>query len=310
MFIFRDIKGINKLKESCLTIGSFDGLHKGHFQIISTLKKIGFKKSIPTVLITFDPHPKMILSNKKISYLQSVDDKIELLSKFKLDYLFIITFDAHIANISAYDFLCNYIINPFHPSNIIIGEDHRFGKDRVGDLRFLDGYQEYFKYKLHTVNLKENKSKKISSTNIRNLIENGYVEKANLLLGRLYSFKGKVKKGNGIGIQLGFPTLNIQPNNSSQLIPANGVYCVEVLINNNLFSGMCNIGYRPTFYEHSNKIIEVHVINFENKAINEEFVEVRFKKFLRKEKKYDNKNDLIFQLNYDKNQCIKLNNIN
>ena len=310
MFIFRNIKEINKFKESCLTIGSFDGLHKGHFRIISTLKKIGLKKSIPTVLITFDPHPKMILSNKKTSYLQSIDDKIELLSKFKLDYLFIITFDNQISNISAYDFLCKYIINPFCPSNIIIGKDHRFGKNRIGDLCFLEGHQEYFKYKLHIVNLKENMSKKISSTNIRNLIESGDVEKANLLLGRLFSFKGKVKRGNGLGIQLGFPTLNIQLNNSNQLIPANGVYCVEVLIGNNLLLGMCNIGYRPTFYKDSNKIIEVHVINYENKVINEEFVEVRFKQFLRKEKKYDNKNDLIFQLNYDKNQCIKLNNIN
>jgi riboflavin kinase/FMN adenylyltransferase len=163
---------------------------------------------------------------------------------------------------------------------------------------------------LHIIDTEKNLTEKISSTKIRNLISIGNIEKANRILGRHFSFKGRVVKGNGLGIKLGFPTLNINPLKSRQLVPGNGVYCVEVLIDNQLFLGMCNIGFRPTFYEKSKKNIEVHIINYIERDIYDEIIEVRFKKFLREEKKYDNRNDLIFQLNYDKKECLKLSNIN
>ena len=310
MVIIRKIEDIDHIENSILTIGSFDGLHKGHMKIISNVISLAQKTSGKSVIITFDPHPRTILSNGKESFLQDIDDKIELLNNIGIDYLFIISFNKKNSNITAKDFLFNYIIKPFNPTHLIIGKDHHFGKNRLGNSDFLMKHQNLFKYNLKIISPLKYSDAIISSTLIKKTILKRDFELAMILLGRMYSFKGIVIKGEGIGEKIGYPTINIEPEFNKQIIPPNGVYCIDILIKNKLYLGMCNIGVRPTFYKKEEKHIEAHIINYEGGALYDEKVEFRFKNYLRDEKKYNNKNELILQLNFDKQECIKINNYN
>lgn len=310
MVIIRKTEDIDPLENSILTIGSFDGLHKGHMEIISNVISLAQKTHGKSVIITFDPHPREILSNRNKSFLQDIDGKIELLNNIGLDYLFILPFNKKKSNISAKDFLFNYIMKPFNPTHLIIGKDHHFGKNRLGNSDFLMKYQNLFKYNLKIISPLKYSGAIISSTLIKKTLLKRDFELAMILLGRMYSFKGKVVKGEGVGTEIGYPTINIEPVFSKQIIPPNGVYCIDILINNKLYLGMCNIGARPTFYKKEERHIEAHIINYEGGSLYEEEVEFRFKNYLRDEKKYNNKNELILQLNFDKQQCIKINNYN
>ena len=310
MVVIRKTENIEPIENSILTIGSFDGLHKGHIKIISNVISLAQKTSGKSVVITFDPHPKTILSGNRELFLQGIDDKIELLHNAGVDYLFIVPFTKKISNITSKDFLFNYIIKPFQPTHLIIGKDHHFGKDRLGNSDFLMKYQNLFKYNLKIISPLKYRDTKISSTLIKKIILKRDLELAMSLLGRMYSFKGKVIKGEGIGSKIGYPTINIEPVFNKQIIPPNGVYCIDILIKNKLYLGMCNIGVRPTFHKKEEKHIEAHIINYEGGSLYEEKVEFRFKNYLRDEKKYNNKHELILQLNFDKQQCIKINNYN
>ena len=310
MVIIRKIENIDPIDNSILTIGSFDGLHIGHMKIISNVIRLAQKKSIKSVVITFYPHPKTVLSKNNDFFLQSIDDKIQLLRTLGVDYLFIIPFTKNISNISSKDFLLNYIIEPFNPTHLIIGKDHHFGKDRLGNSDFLMQYQDIYKYNLVIIPPLKHKNSTVSSTLIKKILLTCDLELTMTLLGRIYAFKGKVIKGQGLGSKMGYPTINIEPVFNKQIIPPNGVYCVDILVKNKLYLGMCNIGVRPTFYNNKEKHIEAHIINYNGGSLYGEKAEFRFKSYLRNEKKYNNRNELILQLNFDKRECIKMNNYN
>ena len=304
MDICTSLNKIKTFKKSILTIGVFDGLHLGHMKIIEKTSKLALSKNLPSVLITFHPHPKKILTkNNNLNLLIEQDDKLKILANNCIDYVLIIPFSLQFSNILPENFLNNYIIKYFNPKEIIIGYDHRFGYKQKGDLKFLEEKSTIYNFTVHSINAYKRNDKVVSSTKIRKYISSGKIKDANLLLGYDYFLNGIVIKGDGRGSKMKFPTANIKPINNDKLIPKNGVYCVDVEIYKNKYIGMCNIGYRPTFYDNEKISIEVHLITDDKISIKNKKIKIIFKEYIREEKKYENINDLILQLNKDRYLC-------
>jgi len=297
---------------SIISIGSFDGIHLAHQKIFNKMNNLKIKDKSKSILITFNPHPSFVLDNKsktKKKLLTPLNDKISLIEKYKIDVLVIVSFTKKTALISAESFL-NKIIKCFNPYYFVMGFNHSFGYKREGNIDFVRSYSNNnFKVKLIKEQIIDNK-KNISSTKIRNYLLEGKIDKTNLLLGREYSFKGCVVKGKGIGKKINFPTINIKPLDSYQLIPFRGVYSVKLNIENHLYSGMCNIGFRPTLTNSKEESIEVHIFsvgrdkNFYKKEVNLFFI-----KYLRSEKKFKNLDFLKRQLEKDKIKCLSIGNV-
>ena len=308
MVICNDLNHIQHFNKSVLTIGSLDGMHRGHIGIISDLKAISKINKVPSVVITFDPHPKTVLNpNKKSNqYLLSVDKKIEYLEKQYVDYVWLIPFNKKFSKLSAEEFINRYIFTFFNPCDIIIGYDHHFGCNRKGDKKFLLKNKIQYGYNLHIKEPILYHDAPIKSSRIRSYLNLGHVDKANECLGRKYEFSGTIVKGQGLGSKLKFPTANVLPHNVNQLIPAHGVYFVDVIIENSLYSGMCNIGFRPTFYENENECIEVHLFSNDQLHLYDKDIVIRFNKYLRKEKKYNSSSELVQQLVLDRQKCISI----
>ena len=308
MVIINSIEKKQYCKNSVLTIGSLDGLHKGHAHILSSLKELSLSKNIPSIVITFDPHPRMILSEGDSSFksLISAENKIKFLKELKIDYVWMLPFSKEFSLITADIFLNEYIVKFFNPRDIIIGYDHHFGNNKQGSKKFLIENSKKYNYNLHTKEVVLYDNIPISSSRIRNLLSKGNINDANECLGYNYEINGVVIKGNGVGKEIGFPTINIQPYMCNQLIPAQGVYCVDVKIEKKIYTGMCNIGIRPTFYKYGEQSIEVHLLTDDIVDYYDEKVSVSFKSYLRKERKYKSKDKLIEQLLIDREVCFNI----
>jgi len=307
MVICKNLNTIPHLDKSVLTIGSFDGMHRGHMEIIKAVKLKADRKNIPSVVITFDPHPKSILQSnvqKNWSILTDADKKLGLLEKSGIEYVLFVPFDLEIAKITAKDFLDSLIIEYFNPEDIVIGYDHHFGNKRQGNAEFLKKQCEKYSFNIHVIEPLTIDDISVSSTKIREHIQNCDIKAANNYLGWGYEISGVVVKGEGIGKGLEFPTANIQPEIQNQLIPGQGAYCVDVVVGNKTYPGMCNIGNRPTFYHDGKTVIEVHLITEDVLSLLGEKIKVIFKIFIRKEKKYDNKRELVRQLELDRQICL------
>jgi len=307
MTVYTDIQNLPIFKNAVITIGTFDGVHFGHQQILSLMKSAAKQVNGETVIITFHPHPRKIIGANKapIYLLNTLDEKINLLEKYGIDHLVIIPFTEKFAQQSAEDYIADFLVNTFHPHTIIIGHDHRFGKDRIGDFQLLEdkaiksGYQvkEIPGYMLNDVT--------ISSTKIREALLNGDIEKAHDLLSYDYYFTGKIVKGNQLGRTIGYPTANIQMMDENKLIPCNGVYSVLVCNENlkiNQLGGMMNIGYRPTV-DGNERTIEVNLFNFDQ-SIYDETLTITLKKYLRSEEKFSGIDKLKIQLEKDKQAAL------
>ena len=308
---------LNKLKynNSIITIGSFDGLHLGHKKIFNKMENLSSKKNIDNnkILITFNPHPVSVLyKNKKNKYYlsESISKKVELLNSFdsfSIDIIVIIEFNKEFSLVSASDFF-NKIIKCFNPTDIVMGHDNGFGYKREGNINFLKEKYSKKTFELHVVTPKQDNSQVIiSSTLIRNFIQNGKIKKANMMLGRFYSVKGKIVKGKGIGKTINFPTINISPLNKFQITPFSGVYFVHLEIGLNKYIGMCNIGFNPTITNNKEETIEVHIFRVKT---SEDFygkeVRVFFVEYIREEKKFKNIDFLAKQLEEDKKYCLSI----
>ncbi|MBC8257188.1 MAG: bifunctional riboflavin kinase/FAD synthetase [Candidatus Marinimicrobia bacterium] len=307
MVICKSLNTIPNLDKSVLTIGSFDGMHRGHQEVIKDVKFRADGKNIPSVAITFDPHPKSILhSNVQENWniLTSADKKLELLEKNGIDYVLLIPFDMEFAKITAQDFMDNFIIKYFNPEQIVIGYDHHFGYKREGDAEFLKKQNDKYNFNLNVIEPLKIDGLTVSSTKIREYIQNCDIEAANNYLGWEYELSGVVVKGEGIGSKIGFPTANIKPEFQTQLIPGQGAYCVDVVVNNKIYPGMCNIGNRPTFHDDGNNVIEVNLISEDKLSLLDENITINFKIYIRQEKKYENKIDLVRQLKLDRQFCL------
>ncbi len=327
MQVHRDISNLPFFNNAVITIGTFDGVHTGHLQIINQLKKEAKEINGESVIITFHPHPRMVVQTalslasqehyEKIKILNTLSEKIELLNAKKVDHLVIIPFTLEFSEQSAEEYIRNFLVSRFHPHTIIIGYDHRFGKGRSGDYRLLENFQSKYNYKVKEIPEHVLHNVSISSTKIRHSLAATDILTANESLGYSYFFEGEVTEGDKLGRTLGYPTANILVTDKSKLIPGKGVYAVEVSIANNSsgnedtlqhtsrhtrLKGMMNIGIRPTIGG-TKEIIEVNIFDFDKPVYNH-VIRVYVKKFLRPEKKFNGIEELKIHLATDKINAI------
>ena len=306
MEIYKELTGIPSCNDSIVTIGTFDGCHRGHQDVIKKVVYNAKMSSSKSVLITFNPHPRHILNkNNKLPILMHIDKKLEFLHSFNLDIALIIPFDIEFSKISALDFLNDIVVEKFNPSKIVIGYDHHFGHDRLGSPEFLKNEAKKNSFDVEVIDPISDQDMIISSTHIRESVQNGYVRRASFELGWVYGFEAKVVSGSGRGKDLGFPTANFIPLEKNQLIPAKGVYCIRGRINGINLYGMCNLGVRPTFDE-SNFVMEAHFFEDSMDNIYSKIITVEFLERVRDEKKFSNSKELIEQLKKDKDICMRL----
>ncbi|MBA5628743.1 bifunctional riboflavin kinase/FAD synthetase [Moheibacter lacus] len=300
MKIFHHIDECKYLKNPVLTLGMFDGIHIGHQAIISQLNEIAERINGESVLLTFEPHPRVVLGKgaDDLMLLTTLDEKIELLEKSGLKNLIFHPFTQEFADLSSEEFVKELLVNQIGIHTIVIGYDHHFGKNRQGNFEQLNELSK--KHGFQVVKISEVKSAEnhISSTQIRNALLEGNIEFANSGLKRNYSFSGKVIHGDKIGRTLGFPTANLEIE-PYKLIPGNGVYVVKVIIKDEIFKGLLNIGTRPTVTNSNEKRVEVYILEFDQN-IYDEMITVELLHKIRDDQKFDSMEELVDQMNEDK----------
>ena len=297
--IYRNINDF-KVKNPILTVGTFDGVHLGHRKILNTLISEAEKRNGESVVLTLYPHPRKILdpNYKDLFLLNTLDEKAKLLEDAGIKHFIIYPFTKNFASLSSCDFIENILYNKLNVKMLVVGYDHRFGKDRQGNIDILRNCAEPFKIDVHKVNAFMLNNETVSSTKIRNAVLAGNIEKANTCLGYDYFLSGDVVSGNKIGRTIGFPTANIDVH-SEKLIPKSGVYAVKIIIAEKAFSGMLNIGSRPTVDTSNKKTIEAHIFDFQENLYGKK-IKIVFKKYIREERKFENKEALRQQLFQDK----------
>jgi riboflavin kinase/FMN adenylyltransferase len=309
MLVFDNIKDLKKDKNTVLTLGTFDGIHPGHFEIIQKLVDRSKENRWRNVVITFYPHPrKIVSSNYNIKLLTTQDEKKYFLKKLGVENLLLINFTKEFASLPAEEFIYKYLVNGIGLSEIILGHDHHFGKNRSGNVDLLKQIGEKEAFTVTTVGPFYVDNEVVSSTKIRNALNNGSIIKANELLGRKYSFTGTVIGGDKRGRELGYPTANIKMSSHEKLLPAIGVYAVNVLLGNEKHIGLLSIGKRPTFYDEGELVTEVYIYNF-NREIYGKEIKIELVEYLRGEEKFNSAKELINQMNKNGLKIFsKLNN--
>ena len=306
MEVYKQLDSIPFTNGNVVTIGTFDGCHRGHQDIIKKVTSHANSIDGKSVIITFDPHPRHVLQTKdKLPILMHIDKKLEIFKSLGLDIALIIPFDKNFSKMDASTFLKTIIIDNFDPDSIIVGYDHHFGFNRDGSPDFLKEFGLNNGFEVQIVGPVSDENIIISSTHIRELIRNGYVRRASFELGWVFGFKAKVVHGSGRGTELGFPTANFIPEEENQLVPVNGVYFIRGRINGENLYGMCNLGVRPTFNE-TDFVMEVHFFDLSSNDIYGMLIVVEFLERIRDEKRFSNPEELKKQLMRDKDTCIKL----
>lgn len=304
MEIIKGLENISGVKESVVTLGTFDGLHLGHKKIIDQVIGAAKSQDLESVLVTFEPHPQLVLNNKtkEIRLLTTVVEKIEVLKDYNLKKIIIIKFDQEFSQKSYLDFVKEILIEKIKMKHLIVGYDSHFGRNRKGNIETLYEIASELDFKVSKVDPLYHHEQIISSSLIRELIRNGQLEQAASFLGRYYALSGKVVAGDGRGKKLSFPTANIIPTDEHKVIPLNGVYAVNVEIKKQKLKGMINIGKRPTFK--TNHAIEVNIFGLQD-DIYDEIITIQFKKRLREEIKFSSEEELVSQLIIDKEESLK-----
>lgn len=300
MNIYKNINALPPFKNAVITIGSFDGVHSGHQKIIDRVKRLAEETNAESVVITFYPHPRSVVdsSDKKVSLLNTLDEKLMLLERYGIKNVVIIPFSFEFSRMSPREYVENFIIKNFHPSYIVIGYDHKFGLNRSGDINLLREYEAANEFEIIEISKQEIEEIGISSTIIRKALLSGDIEEANLFLNRPYLISGKVIHGDKLGSKLGFPTANLQIFEKEKLIPVEGVYAVTIDIDQVVFEGMMYVGKRPTLSLQQENNIEINIFDF-NQNIYDKKITIYIMKFLRQDIKFDNLEDLKVQLKKD-----------
>lgn len=308
MQIFHHISETINLKNTIITIGTFDGVHLGHQKIIKKLNELKKKNGGETLLFTFDPHPRKILfpTQSDLKLITTTTEKCEMLKKFGIDNVLVFPFNLDFAKMSAQDYISEIISESLKTRTIVIGYDHRFGANREGSIETLKQKAKKYNFNVEEISPEEINHVNISSTTIRKAIEEGEIEIANKFLGYTFFMNGLVVKGKQLGRTIGYPTANIELDNEDKIRPKTGVYFVRVIIGNDSFNGMLNIGYNPTTDFLSKQKIEVNIFNFEEDIYNQN-IKIEFVKYLRNEKKFTNLDELKLQLAQDKLACEIIN---
>lgn len=308
MQVHYDIEQLPVFRNAIITIGTFDGVHMGHRQIIDKLKTEAKSQNGETVIITFHPHPRKVVSSPilGIRLINTLTERIDLLAQLGIDHLVVVPFTDAFANQAAEDYIKDFLVDKFHPHTIIIGYDHRFGRDRMGDYRLLEKKAVEYNYHLKEIpkHILENIS--ISSTNIRQAILHNDIATADKLLGYDFFFSGKVIHGDKLGRKLGYPTANLKINDEEKIIPGNGIYAVYALPEgySEKLKGMMSIGFRPTV-DGKKRVVEVNIFDFD-KEIYDQTLKVFVKKYLREEVKFNGLEELVKQIDQDKVDSLKV----
>lgn len=296
---------IEKSAAYSLAVGFFDGVHRGHQAVIQAAMEQANALNIKSAVMTFDPHPSIVLGgrNEKVFYITPLQQKIENIERLGVDTLFVVQFTSDFAKLSPEEFI-QYFIRDLNVKHVTAGFDFSFGAFGKGNMDMMNTLSEG-DFGVTTIEKQVDDAEKISSTRIRKSLQDGDMETAHKLLGRPYEVPGIVVHGDKRGRTIGFPTANIQALDGS-FIPATGVYAVKILVQNKLYDGVCNVGYKPTFKNPEDKqlSIEVHILQFDKNIYGEE-VKVEWFKRLRSEKKFDGIESLKAQIEKDKNETIQ-----
>lgn len=307
MRIHRGYENLN-LKSPVVTLGIFDGVHLGHKALIDRVVSSAREAKGDAAVITFAPHPRLVLDkdSSSLTFLTTMEEKIDLLDKAKVDHLIIIEFNREFSRIAACDFVRDVLVEKIGTKHLIIGYNHHFGRKGEGDFNTVRQCTESLDFKVEQVEGLLSDGSAVSSSLIRQALKMGRPEEANKLLGYSYSLSGIVIEGHKIGRSIGFPTANIMPSDQHKLIPGNGVYAVEVNLGRQLYPGMLSIGSNPTVNSDSGlRSIEVHILNFDGNIYGRS-ISVLFRKRLRDEIKFDNITELTEQMELDKQCTIRL----
>jgi riboflavin kinase / FMN adenylyltransferase len=305
--IWTDIKKFSA-KNPVVTVGIFDGVHFGHRKLLEHIKSVASEMNGETVVVTLWPHPRLVLnaSPETLRYLTSLDEKTDLIEKHGIEHLVILPFTKKFAELKSWEFIKTYLVDQVGMKSLIVGFDHRFGRDREGDYKMLLEYSKMYDFSIEKMSAVSMDGVKISSSLIRELLNSDELSLANKYLGYDYFLEGKVIGGNRIGRKIGFPTANINPLDQYKLIPRDGVYAVHIEIDHMMYEGMLNIGYRPTIEKGmALKTIEVNLFDF-TEDIYAKNVRLFFRKRLRNEMKFEGIKQLSDQLIKDKEEAQKI----
>ena len=304
---FNNINEFNCKKSTIITIGTFDGVHLGHQKILKKLNVEAKNNRLESSVLTFFPHPRTILNpDSSLKLINTIEERISLFKKSKIDNLIVHPFTKEFSEFDSEDYVKNILVDQLKAKIVLIGYDHKFGKNRTADINNLKEYGIKYNFEVIEIKAEEINDIAISSTKIRNSIKEGDIQLTNSYLGYEFSFFGKVVKGNSIGKTLGFPTANIKIGTDLKLIPKNGVYLISTIINQKIIFGMMNIGIKPTTNENT-KSIEVNLFDF-NQDLYDTNITIYIKQFLREEIKFDSLNELKLQIEKDKITCNSIIN--
>lgn len=300
MKTYHHLSEFKKLDNAVATIGTFDGVHYGHQKIIKRLCELAKSTGGESVILTFFPHPRMIIDpeNQDLKLINTIEEKIKILSELGVDHLIITPFTRDFSNLSPADYIKNILVDTIGIKQLIVGYDHRFGKDRKGGLQELEMLSKQFDYKIEEIAEQDVDDVGVSSTKIRKALLNGEVALAANYLGYNFSIHGRVIKGDKIGRTIGFPTANIFLEETYKLIPSDGIYAVTIDMGNESYKGMAYIGQRPTI-NGMTRNIEVNIFDF-NKEIYGQYITMTFLEFLRHDVKFTGLETLKIQLHQDK----------
>lgn len=303
MKVYRSLDEFENKGNAVVTTGTFDGVHYGHQKIISRLKEVATQYKGESVIITFFPHPRLVLfpEDNDLKLINTLEEKIALLEKAGIDHLIIIPFTKEFSRLSSLEFIQEILVDKIGTKKLVIGYDHHFGKNREGSFEHFKLYAPEYGFEVEEIPGQDINDVAVSSTKIRNAILNGNFEIANRYLGYPFSINGKVAKGDQIGRTIGYPTANIQVPESYKLIPGDGIYAVKVNVNNIDYFGMLYIGNRPTV-NGLNKVIEVNIFDF-NEDIYDKNITVEFHKYIRGDKKLNGLDELKAALAEDEVAC-------
>jgi riboflavin kinase/FMN adenylyltransferase len=293
-------------QETIATIGFFDGVHRGHRYLLEQLKTLAQPAGLKTAVITFPVHPRKVLQQEyQPKLLNTFEEKIQQLSATGIDYCYVIDFTKAFSEITAQDFIQQTLSKQLKVNELLIGYDHKFGKGRT------NAYEQYVEYgkkcgmKVHQAQKLPEEDEHISSTAIRHLLSEGKMKETAHLLSYNYSLEGKVIQGNQLGRTIGFPTANLELNDSDKIIPKEGVYAVQVSVEGKMYAGMAYIGHRPTVSSEGEKRVEVHIFDF-SRDIYGQNIQVEFVDFIRPERHFSSLEELQKQLAKDKENVLKI----
>ena len=309
MRIYHSIEDFPSDVKTIVTIGTFDGVHKGHQIIINRINEIAKKEAMESVVLTFDPHPRHVIypDNQELRLIHTLEEKIEALRKTGVQNLVLHKFTKEFSRTESVNFIRDFLVTKLNMKYMVVGFDHHFGKNRQGTFDNLIELSDAYGFKIEKIKPQNIGEVTISSTKIRNAILEGDCKKANTYLSANFSITGKVVQGNKIGSSIGYPTANIEIENQWKILPKNGVYAVKILLKNQQYFGMLNLGNRPSISDDS-FAIEVHLFDFNATIYNEE-LKIEFIQRIRDEQQFSDLEKLKSQLKIDAINCKQIFNL-